>query len=274
MTRSPAPLPSVTTDLTETTTPAPPTLRPWLTELGRIPANRDFAVPFAHIPWATTMIVLRTGQDHGSRDPLVLGPRTRASYATADKPLGCLRLRLAPGATGPVLGVGAGELTDRVVRLAELPGPAAGLAAELAELRHDELLPYLAERLPRRIRESPTQRLHRTLLRTAVDTVSAESTGGTVPALARALAVSERQLRNLFTAGIGVSPKHYTRIDRVRRVLAAAGTSSWSHLAAGAGYYDQSHMSAEFRSLMGVSPRSFLDGTRIPVLPCRPSRLG
>ncbi|MEU4837931.1 helix-turn-helix domain-containing protein [Nocardia testacea] len=273
MTLSPAQLPSVTTDLTETTTPAPPALRPWLTELGRIPANR-VAVPFAHIPWAATMIVLRTTQDHGSRDPLVLGPRTRASYATADKPLGCLRLRLAPGATGPVLGVGAGDLTDRVVRLAELPGPVAGLAGEMAELRHDELLPYLEERLPQRIRETPTQRLHRTLLRNAVDTVSAEPSGGTVPALAGALAVSERQLRNLFTTGIGVSPKHYTRIDRVRRVLAGAGTTSWSQLAAGAGYYDHSHMSAEFRSLMGVSPSSFLDGSRLPVQRCRPSGFG
>ncbi|MGW0180278.1 helix-turn-helix domain-containing protein [Nocardia sp. NPDC003345] len=260
----------VTSDLVETTAPAPGTLRPWLTELGRIPTVRNARVPFAHIPEAATMIVLRT-EDHGPRDALVLGPRTRAMYAAADKPLGCLRLRLAPGATGPLLGVAAGDLTDRVVRLADLPGPAAQLAADLVELGPGELFPYLEQRLPQRIRETPTQRQHRRLLRTAVDSVSARPGAASIPTLAHVLSVSERQLRNLFGAGIGVSPKHYTRIDRVRRLVARLGTSPSSQLAAGAGYYDQSHMNAEFRALMRVSPGSFLGGARLPVQPCRPS---
>ncbi|WP_280425652.1 helix-turn-helix domain-containing protein [Nocardia carnea] len=261
--------PSVNTDLSATVVPAPDSLRPWITELGRIPAVRELSGPFAHLPQATTMIVLRT-EDHGPRDALVLGPRTKASYAEADKPLGCLRLRLAAGATPILLGVRAVDLTDRVVRLAELPGPAAEMAAELTELRPDELFPYLEQRLPHVVRENPTQRSHRGLLHRAVDTVSAQVADRTVPVLANSLAVSERQLRNLFIAGIGVSPKHYARIERVRRVLTRAGSSPWSQLAVHTGYYDHSHMTAEFRSLMGVSPGSFLSGARPPADPCRP----
>ncbi|WP_327151284.1 helix-turn-helix domain-containing protein [Nocardia sp. NBC_01329] len=260
----------VITDLTESATPAPESLRPWFTELGHIPTVRDTSIPFAHIPQAAAMIVLRT-EDCGPRDALVLGPRTRASYAEADKPMGCLRLRLAPGAVGPLLGVSAGELTDRIVRLADLPGPAAQFAGELVELRRDELFPYLEQRLPQRIRESSAQISHRKLLRTAVEYVSGRAVPATVPALAGTLAVSERQLRNLFSSGIGVSPKHYNRIDRIRRVLTRLGTSPWSHLAVGAGYYDQSHLTAEFRSFMGVAPGSFLGGTRLPIQPCRPA---
>ncbi|WP_084470589.1 helix-turn-helix domain-containing protein [Nocardia speluncae] len=261
--------PSVNTDLAETVVPAPESLRPWLTELGRIPAVRELSEPFAHLPQATTMIVLRT-EDHGPRDALVLGPRTKASYAKADKPLGCLRLRLAAGATPALLGVRAADLTDRVVRLADLPGPAAELAAELTQLHPDELLHYLEQRLPHRVRESPTQRSHRGLLHRAVGTVSTQPADRTVPVLAHSLAVSERQLRNMFIAGIGVSPKHYARIERVRRVLTQAGHSPWSQLAVRAGYYDHSHMTAEFRTLMGVTPSSFLSGTRPPADPCRP----
>ncbi|MEH0421655.1 hypothetical protein QA861_30530 [Streptomyces sp. B21-083] len=51
-----------------------------------------------------------------------------------------------------------------------------------------------------------------------------------------------------------MSPEHFARIGRVRTVL-AAGAGRWSEIAATAGYYDQSHMTAEFRHLMGVPPR-------------------
>ncbi|MFB9674852.1 helix-turn-helix domain-containing protein [Streptosporangium vulgare] len=84
------------------------------------------------------------------------------------------------------------------------------------------------------------------------------------------MAVSERHLRDLIRDGIGVPPKRIERIARVRRVLAHGGTHAepWSHLAATTGYYDQSHMGAEFRTLRGVPPTAFFAG-RLPSLrPC------
>ncbi|MEV1178938.1 helix-turn-helix domain-containing protein, partial [Nonomuraea sp. NPDC049784] len=85
-----------------------------------------------------------------------------------------------------------------------------------------------------------------------------------VPAIARRLAVSERHLRGLFSDGVGVPPKRFERITRVRKVLAGGRASSW----ATAGYYDQSHMTAEFRAMMGVTPGAFFAG-RLPALqPC------
>jgi AraC-like DNA-binding protein len=42
----------------------------------------------------------------------------------------------------------------------------------------------------------------------------------------------------------------------------------WSHLAEATGYYDQSHLTAEFRAMMGVPPTAFFAG-RLPSLqPC------
>ncbi len=79
---------------------------------------------------------------------------------------------------------------------------------------------------------------------------------------ARRLHVSERQLRTLFADGTGLSPKHFARIDRVRNVLAVGCGRRWADVAAATGYYDQSHMTAAFRHLVGVPPAAFVAGRR------------
>ncbi|WP_280250001.1 helix-turn-helix domain-containing protein [Nocardia abscessus] len=155
-----------------------------------------------------------------------------------------------------------------MLRLDDLPGPVAQLATELVELEHDEVLPYLENELPQRIPDNPAQRAHRRLLATAVAAITADHPLS-VAELAAHLSVSERQLRNLFTSGIGVSPKHFARIDRIRRVLSQAEDMPLADIATGTGYYDQSHMTADFRSLMGVPPTSFRRGEVPAPSPCR-----
>ncbi|MEU8895117.1 helix-turn-helix domain-containing protein [Nocardia sp. NPDC048505] len=254
----------LTTDLAESVVPAPESLRPWLTELGHIPTGTDVSAPFTHVPQTTTTIVLRAERS-GRRDALVLGPQTRAVYSVTDEPAGCTRLRLAPGATARLLGVPAVDLADRVLRLTDLPGPAADLAPDLTELDPREIFPFLESALPHLLSEHPAERAHRRLLHTATAALATAP----VHAVAAHLAVSERQLRNLFTAGIGVSPKHFARIDRVRSVLAHAGDTPWAQVAAASGYYDQSHMTADFRSLMGTTPAGYRSGKLPAPTACR-----
>ncbi|MEW1736348.1 helix-turn-helix domain-containing protein [Nocardia beijingensis] len=260
----------LTAESVETSEPAPESLRPWLAELGRIPTVLELSEPFAHVPQTATTIVLRTERvaagDH--RMALVVGPQTKASYSRASKPAGCVRLRLAPGAVPALLGVPAADLTDRVLRLDHLPGPVAHLAAELSELDHGEVVSYLENELPRRIPDDPAQSARRELLTTAVAAIADHPLS--VSELATRLSVSERQLRNLFASGIGVSPKHFARINRVREVLSRTDDTPLADIATGTGYYDQSHMTADFRSLMGVPPTSYIRG-RVPApSPCRP----
>ncbi|MFC9996795.1 helix-turn-helix domain-containing protein [Nocardia sp. NPDC127526] len=256
----------VTAELFEHATPPPESLRPWITEIGYIPTVFEPFEPFTHLPQAVTTIVLRT-EPSGRRDALVVGPRTRATYSTAKQPAGCVRMRLAPGAARPLLGLPAADLTDRALPLGDVPGPAAELATALTELDSEEVAAFLEQWLPQRLSEDPATRDHRRLLTAAVTALT--SSTAPVPALAATLAVSERQLRNLFTAGIGVSPKHFARIDRVRRILAAAGDTGWAEVAAATGYYDQSHMTADFRSLMGVTPDRFRKGDLPAPAACR-----
>jgi AraC-like DNA-binding protein len=220
--------------------------------------------PFVRLPDPTTKVIVRS-EARGRPTLLVSGPRVRATYHEGKRDVSCVEVRLAPGTTRPLLGVPAVDLVGRIVPLGALPGPASRrLAYELRGLGPEDVAARLAEVLPDRL-PSAADGARAELLRAAVAALSVRSgrTPGHVGKVARELSVSERQLRNLFSEGVGLSPKHYARIDRVRAVLAHATDLASAELAAVTGYYDQSHMTSDFRALMGVPPRSYFSG-RLP----------
>lgn len=218
----------------------PDELRPWVAGIEVAAASGLDAVD---VPDHATTLVVRTVPG-ARREVIVMGPRTRAAYHVAEPGPSCVRVRLRPGRAKALLGQPVRDLTDRAVAARALPGldvdrlvedPVAALAAAFAERRVD-------------------------------DDLVAEASGlladAGVAATARRLHVSERRLRALFADGVGLSPKHFARIDRVRTVLASASGLAWADVAAAAGYYDQSHMTSEFRQLMGVPPAAFAAGRR------------
>ena len=81
--------------------------------------------------------------------------------------------------------------------------------------------------------------------------------------LAPSLGVTRQHLARRFADLVGVSPKTFARIVRVRRVIAAARATprgdgpNWSSLALDAGYYDQAHLIDEFRELTGLAPTAW-----------------
>jgi AraC-like DNA-binding protein len=225
-----------------------------------------------HLPDAATALVFRTTAA-GASDLRVIGPRTRASYyAGKDLPV-CLKIRLCPGTARPLLGLPVNELVNRTMPLADLWGVSAGrLEAHLAHLGGDTelILKHLqAAVLARITAQAPADLARSNLVFTAAAALSGRRPAH-VSELARRLAVSERHLRNVFTDGVGLPPKRFARIARVRTVLTSgrAHPAQWAQLAATTGYYDQSHMTADFHAMMGVPPAAFFTG-RIPALqPC------
>lgn len=267
MTNSPA-LPADPSSPSERALPVPSALRPWFTGIGAVTVDGPFDDAFAHVPDTDTKVIVRE-EGNGRRDTLLVGPRTRASYHTDlhKRSVSCVQLRLEPGVVGPLFGVAAVDLVGRVVPLGDLPtGTARRLARELTGGERDRITARLADLLPPAADGSRER-----LLRAAVDALSTRPyrTPAPVREVARELAVSERQLRNLFADGVGVSPKHYARIDRLRHVLTHAATAPWAELAAATGYYDQSHMTADFRTLMGVPPGAFFTGRLPRATPCQ-----
>ena len=71
--------------------------------------------------------------------------------------------------------------------------------------------------------------------------------------------VSRQHLARAFAYHVGVSPKTFARVMRFRRAitLARGGREGWADLAAELGYFDQSHMIAEFREFAGDTPVPF-----------------
>ncbi|WP_229914434.1 AraC family transcriptional regulator [Streptomyces capitiformicae] len=226
--------------------------------------------PHVQLPDSATKLVVRIAEG-GDRVAMVIGPRTRASYHASKRPVSCVELRLRPGLTRPLLGTPALDLVGRAILLDDFSTPVAHrLADELRSVEPESIALRLAEVLPAHLTPAVDDRT--ALLRAAVRALST-GTGhlpGGVRELARRLAVSERQLRNLFAEGVGVSPKHYARIARVRHILAHRSPAvPWAEVAAATGYYDQSHMTADFRTLMGVPPTSYFTGRLPAAQPCQ-----
>lgn len=242
-------------------TPAP---GPWIADATLM--RPDSSRPLVHLPdTATALVYRRTGARNG--DIRVIGPRSHASYYPGKELAVCIRVRLRAGTAGSVLGVPIDELRDDAIPLTGLWGDrAARLEARLNDLTDPGLMlrrfqGMLLENLP----DDEVTGRHR-MVREAVEAMSA--TGERFGTLARRLSVSERRLRDLFTEQVGLSPKRFARIERVRRVLARAEATDWARLASDTGYYDQSHMTADFRALMGASPAAFRAGRLPTTTPC------
>jgi AraC-like DNA-binding protein len=226
----------------------PAGLRPWVSGIDMTAADGTAVVDAPD--HATTLVVRNVP---GQRpEVMVMGPRTRAGYHETESVVSsCVRIRMRPGRAQAVIGRPVRDLTDRAWRVTDLPGlaldgfvddPIAALMAALAGRSPKDDLVTAAEEL---------------------------LSGADVAGTARRLHVSERRLRTLFADGVGLSPKHFARIGRVRAVLAAAPTRPLADVATATGYYDQSHMTAEFRQVMGVPPAAFVAGRRPPATRCR-----
>ena len=78
--------------------------------------------------------------------------------------------------------------------------------------------------------------------------------------LSAAAGLSPRQLRRLFEAEVGMTPKLYARIVRLDAALSArraAPDRPWTDIAHDLGWFDQAHLDKDFRVLAGSTPTDF-----------------
>ncbi|MFI9819051.1 DUF6597 domain-containing transcriptional factor [Streptomyces sp. NPDC052013] len=90
-----------------------------------------------------------------------------------------------------------------------------------------------------------------------------ETSHGAVPvgALTEAAGVSGTHLATQFKSHVGVTPKRVARIYRFARLLLSVDPLrpvDWSDLAHTAGYFDQAHLSKEFKDFTGHTPTEYL----------------
>jgi AraC-like DNA-binding protein len=184
--------------------------------------------------------------------PAVLGGPTSAPVRL--RPGGradVIGVRFAPGAARGVAGVPLAELANALPELAAVAGPLArGLAEELAEPRRGEGWTDVLDRRLAPLVAAPAR----------IDPLvhALRTSGGRAPvaALADRAGLSTRQLERLFEEHIGLGPKLYARLVRFQRALALVrGTRApLAAVAARAGYFDQAHLTRDFRRFAGKPP--------------------
>ncbi|MCE7009683.1 helix-turn-helix domain-containing protein [Kibdelosporangium philippinense] len=188
----------------------------------------------------------------GESQLVVMGPRTHALYFPyKDIPV-TVNAQFHAGWAGALLGVPVQELTDRVVPLHDLWGAEGKRLHEELDSNPRNAANRMENALVARMTDNPAG----ALVREATRWLDQER----LPETARRLNISERHLRTVFTGSVGVSPKRFVQVNRVRKVLANASAHKGAQLAAESGYYDQSHMTAEFRATMGVPLSTYLAG--------------
>lgn len=210
------------------------------------------------LPDGRTILVFRVFEEGRKGDVCVAGPRTRALFKNATDLTRVVMLQFKPGWSAQLLGVGASALTDQIVQMEDLWGRSGGdLCLELLAARS---LPEMLDRLSHAI----ALRAHQTfdpasarLARRAVRLFEGDEVR--VESVAERLGVTARHLRRAFTESVGIGPKDFARAVRLRRAVGMAATSKdWGRIAADAGYYDQAHLIADFRELVGLTPGAFV----------------
>lgn len=213
------------------------------------------------LPDGRTTLVFRALEGGLKGDVWVAGPGTRAKFKSVTGIARMVTLRFKPGWSVPLLGVAASELTDRIVPLDDVWGRAGReLCGELLAARSradvmDRIARALAFHAGHTVETASGQLARRAVCLLEGGEVRVES-------VADRLGVTARHLRRAFTENVGIGPKDFARTARLQRAVRIAATScDWARIAADAGYYDQAHLIADFRQLVGLTPGAFFKRT-------------
>jgi AraC-like DNA-binding protein len=194
----------------------------------------------------------------GPRAAWITGPRAdRLLIAKETRDCDILGVRLRPAAARQVLGVPAADVNRSLVDLSQFWGLAAeDLREQLVGLDAPGRIQIVERALLARLASGGSEATDVGVVDALCDAVD---TGRyrSVAALAAAFGLTHRQVIAYFDAHVGLKPKAYHRVQRLRKVMAAArGTErvSWTRVAVEAGYYDQAHLIHDFRRLTGLTP--------------------
>jgi AraC-like DNA-binding protein len=226
----------------------------WQQQVGRTPyAQRTVPNGSVELVWSSGSPVSLVGPQSGPTVSVVAPGTVRVG------------VRLRPAVAPALLGLPAAELRDLEVGVGTLGGRSTeALDDELARASTPATALAALQRwlLARRADARPLDPV-------AMEAVRRLSPGprsgaaNEVATIARALSVSERQLRRRVEAAVGLAPKPLQRALRFQRFLALAAaterpSTQLAALAAASGYADQSHLNREAVRLAGRTPRALL----------------
>ncbi|MDR1438673.1 MAG: helix-turn-helix domain-containing protein [Clostridiales bacterium] len=179
-------------------------------------------------------------------------------------------VRYHPGAIPHKIGVDGMELTDHAMSLANLPGggllldriaSAKGFAERTDIFLSSSAVGALGCRLG--WEDASDSRL----LAVALSYIVGHNGGVRMKDLEQETGYTARSINYVFLRHMGVSPKAYCkhiRFQTLIKLINRHGRRAISSAAAGAGYFDHSHMLKDFRAFTSYSPKQYLDVINLP----------
>lgn len=211
--------------------------------------------------------ISRAGRTPDTLVSVYCGPTTTPAVGEHGGRFSGIEVLMTPWAAFTLFGTPQHELVNRTVDPDELPhclgSPLGELAAALAALPGWADRFGLLDEVLTRWREAGTPSSERVARAWSL----LVRTGGAIPVprLAEEVGWSVRHLENRFREQIGLGPKAAARVLRLQRArrLLAQGQSA-AETAALCGFYDQAHLSGEFKAMTGCTPREFAQARRLP----------
>ncbi|WP_116809388.1 helix-turn-helix domain-containing protein [Steroidobacter cummioxidans] len=189
---------------------------------------------------------------------VIHGPQSRY-YVAGPKPPGVVvGASFRVGMAAAVLDASLDELRDRHVSIEELWG--------YRGLQLHERLASLQEPMAicRALEAELIARMRRPLLihPAVAYALRPDGLGTRVDQIQRRTGYSPRHFIDLFHSAVGLTPKHFYRVQRFSSALTRLAQrqsdgGGLAEVALAAGYADQAHFSREFRELAGVAPSAY-----------------
>jgi AraC-like DNA-binding protein len=252
-----------------TYTPGPPlssfVASIWQYEAGLQPPER--ALPTGMAELAIDLVGGGLGApdpQHPDRMRLIPNAVMRGPYHTyfpmnLRQPICKVGVDFTPGGAAPFFALPQGELADTHAPLAALWGAHVTILRErLLEATTPQARFQLIERALLAAATRPLER--HPAIDYALRHVGVGSQSATIAQVVDHLGLRPARFRELFRAEVGLSPKRYFRIRRFLGALRRTRQGrpiNWAQLAATCGYYDQAHLSNEFRALSGLCPTAY-----------------
>ncbi|WP_028850291.1 helix-turn-helix domain-containing protein [Thermocrispum municipale] len=219
-------------------------------------------LPSRHVSAAISLAdPLRFAEPNARLQAALGGLHTSPVLIEQDRTQCGIQLEINPLGARALVGVSSAELSGVLTDMTEV-GPAA--------------LTHLPERLYEAKTWSERFAVLDAALLAAVRQVSADhqvapeiawtwrrmATGAAVVGeLAEEVGWSERHFRERFRAQVGLSPKEAARVlrfERAKEALLRRPTQSLAELAVACGFYDQAHLTNEWRRLAGCTPTTWI----------------